>query len=136
MVAAGMLFSACTAKQAETIDFANACKLENEKKYVQVSGYLTDGGSIYCSNTGGRMECGFDLTETPDAKKGVRVDISQGSGSNSVEKFESSYKKEDIKIHDNSGGPVKLGEKVKVTGTMNVIPDGSFCFVTVDKIEK
>jgi hypothetical protein len=135
-ITAMILVAACAEKHAEPIDFANACKIENEKKYVQISGFLTDNGSVYCSNTGGRMDCGFDLTETPNAKKGLRADIAQGSGANSVEKFESSYKKEDIKIHDNSGSLVKLGEKVKLTGTMNVMPDGSFCFLVVDKIEK
>ena len=40
VVAAGMFLLSCAAKQAETIDFANACKLENEKKYVSISGYL------------------------------------------------------------------------------------------------
>jgi hypothetical protein len=66
----------------------------------------------------------------------MKADIEQGSGANTVEKLEGSYKKEDLKIHDNLGGAVKIGDKVKLSGEMNVMPDGSFCFLKVTKIEK
>jgi hypothetical protein len=130
------LFLACGSKPAEQIAFPTTCKAEDDKRYVQFSGYVTDGGSVFCSNTGGRMECGFELTEKPDGGAKINVDIAQGSGSSSVEKFEGSYKKEDIKIHDRSGGLVKLGDNIQVKGKMNALPDGSHCFFTVDEIEK
>jgi hypothetical protein len=130
------LFVACASKPAEQIPFPMTCKADDDGKYVQVTGYITDGGSVFCSNTGGRMECGFTLTEKPDGGAKLSADIAQGSGSNSVDKFEGSYNKEDIKMHDNSGLPVKLGDKVKLTGKMNALPDGSHCFLTVDTIEK
>lgn len=125
----------------EPMEFANACKPENEKKYIEVSGVLAQRGSVLCSNTGGRMECGFDLLESAGSKNIVRVDIAQGSGSSSVEKLESGYKKEDIKIHDNSGNLVALDvDKVKVTGKMSVVaPMGNaagVCFMQVNKIER
>jgi hypothetical protein len=128
--------TACAAKQAEQIAFPTACRADDDKKYVQYTGYVTDDGSVFCSDTGGRMECGFSLTQDPSGGAKSRIDIAQGSGANSVEKFEGSYKKDDIKIHDNSGSLVKIGDKIQVTGTMNALPDGSLCFLTVDKIEK
>ena len=131
-----LLFLACASKPAEQIAFPTTCKAEDDKRYVQFSGYITDGGSVYCSDRGGRMECSFELTEKPDGGAKINVDIAQGSGSSSVEKFEGSYKKSDIKIHDKSGGPVKLGDKIQVKGKMNALPDGSHCFMTVDEIEK
>jgi len=123
------------------MEFANACKPENEKKYIEISGVLAQRGSVFCSNTGGRMECGFDLLESAGSKNIVRVDIAQGSGSSSVEKLESGYKKEDIKIHDNSGNLVALdSDKVKVTGKMSVVPPmgnaAGVCFMQVNKIER
>jgi hypothetical protein len=132
----GIFLAACATKQAQEIAFPTTCKAEDDHKYYAITGYLTDGGSVYCSDTGGRMECNFSLTEKADGGAQIGAGIAQGSGANSVEKFEGSYKKSDIKIHDSSGGLVKLGDKVKVTGDYNALPDGSHCFIEVDKIEK
>jgi hypothetical protein len=131
------LLAACSSKQAEQIAFPTVCKAEDDHKYVRVSGYLTDGGSVFCSNIGGgRMECRFSLNEKPDGGAQIGAEIAQGSGADSVEEFGSDYKKEDLKIHDNSGGFVKIGDKVTLTGDYNAVPDGSYCFLEVDKIEK
>jgi hypothetical protein len=130
------LIAACSSKPAEQIAFPSVCKAEDEGKYVQVSGYLRDGGSIFCSDTGGRMECSLELNEKPDGGAKLNVYIAQGSGSDSIEEFPSGYKKSDIKIHDHSGALLKLGDLVKVTGKYNALPDGSHCFLDADKIEK
>jgi hypothetical protein len=135
-LAVAIIFAACAGKPAEQITFPTTCSASDDKRYVQVAGHLTDAGSVFCSNTGGRMECGFTLSESADGSPSLKVYIAQGSGSSSVEKFERSYKKDDIKIHDKSGALVKLGDQVKLTGKMNALPDGSLCFLTVDTIEK
>ena len=133
----GVFLAACASKQAEQIAFPTVCKAEDDHKYYAISGYLTDGGSVFCSNIGGgRLECSFSLAEKPDGGATIGAEIAQGSGANSVEEFGSSYKKEDLKIHDSSGGLIKIGDKVKLTGDYNAVPDGSHCFLEVDKIEK
>jgi hypothetical protein len=132
----GILLAACAGKQAEQIAFPTVCKAEDDHKYYAITGYLTDDGSVFCSSTSGRLECGFTLTETQGGGAKLSSYIAQGSGSNSVEKFESGYKKSDIKIHDASGALINLGDKVKLTGDYNAVPDGSHCFLEVDKIEK
>lgn len=134
IIAIAFVAVACT-KQATPVDLANACAADNEKKYLSTVGYLNDGGSIFCSNTGGRMDCGLDLAASPGGPRVLGAEIEQGSGSSEIEKFEGSYKKDDLKIHDANGGFVKLGDKVKITGEMNVVP-GSTCFMEIDKIEK
>lgn len=132
-----LIFMACAGNPAEQIAFPTVCNASDDTKYVKVTGYLTDEGSVFCSNIGGgRMECNFTLTEKPDGGAKIGAAIAQGSGANSVEEFGSSYKKEDLKIHDNSGGLVKIGDKLTLTGKYNALPDGSHCFLTVDKIEK
>lgn len=126
----------------EPTEFANACKPENEKKYIEVSGVLAQqGSSIFCSSTGGRMECGFDLLESAGSSNKIRIDIEQGGGSNSVEKVERGYKKEDIKIRDNTGNLVALdSDRVKLTGKMSIAPPmgnaQGICFMQVSKIER
>ena len=128
------LFFGCT-KQSISVDIANACAADNEKKYITTSGYIDDKGSIFCSNTGGRMDCSLDFIAAPGGERVFGADIEQGSGASEIEKFEGSYKRDDLKIHDASGALIKLSDKVKVTGEMNVVP-GSTCFMEIDKIEK
>ena len=122
-------------------EFANACDPGNDKKTIEVTGILEQRGSVFCSSTGGRMECGFDLLEAAGSDKKVRVDIEQGSGSNTVDKLESGYKKADVKIRDNGGNPLALGaDKVKLTGKMRIAPVDAagqgVCLMQVYKIEK
>jgi len=136
-VVAGILTASCAAKEGEPIDFANSCKMENDGKYVAIVGYLKADTGIFCSNIGSStVNCGLTLTETADGTKGLKADIEQGSGSNEIEKFEGSYKKENLKIRDNNGDMVKIGDKVKLTGKFSVTPDASLCFMHADRIEK
>lgn len=72
--------------------------------------------------------------------EGFTADIAVGSSANTVEKIEGSFKPEDIKIRDNSGEFVKLGDKVRLTGTMTAVKDpvlaASVCYLKVDRIER
>ena len=120
---------------AVPVEFSKACAVEYEKKQVEMRGFLSARGSVFCSNRSGRMECGITFTETPGAQKSISAYIEQGSGANNVEKLKSGYKREDVKIHDNHGKIISLAEKVKLTGKLNVTPDLSTCFVDVAKIE-
>ena len=118
------------------VEFSKACTPENEKKYVELAGFLDAGGSVFCSNRGGRMECGFSLKENPADEKKISAYLEQGSSANMVEEFKSGYKREDIKIRDNGGNVINLADKVKVVGEMNVTPDAKVCFINVTNIEK
>jgi len=131
------LFLAGCKRDAVRADLSNICSPDNEKKYVVTSGYLNDGGSIFCSNIGGgRMDCSLDVIANAGGKRVFGAEIEEGNGASEIEKLSSGYKKEDIKIHDNNGGIISLSDKVTLTGQMSIAPDGSVCFMEVDKIEK
>ncbi len=133
---ASTMFSACS-KTAIPVEIGNICAVDNEKKYLSTVGFLDDRGSIFCSNIGGGpVRCGVDVIAHAGGKKAFGADIEQGSSASEIEKLESGYKGSDIKVHDNSGAITKLTDKVKLTGQMSITPDGSVCFMTVDKIEK
>jgi hypothetical protein len=136
MVLCLIAMAACASKPGEPMAFPTTCNEADDGKYVAITGYLTDDGSVYCSATGGRMDCNLTLTEKPDGGAKILASVAQGTGKSSIEDFGSSYKKSDLKIHDNSGGMVKIGDKVTLTGKFSVIPGGSSCFITVDKIDK
>lgn len=134
---AGCVLAACDqAGPATPMEFSKACAVENEKKVVEMSGFVSPGRSVFCSNRSGRMECGFRFTETAGAEKGITAYIEQGTGANSVEKLKSSYKREDVKIRDHSGNLISLADRVKLTGKLSVTPDLSVCFIDVKKIQK
>ena len=127
---------ACSNKTGVPVELSKACALENDKKYVEVNGFLDDKGGVFCSNIGGRMECRFTLKENPQDNDGINVYIEQGTWANNVEKLEKSYKREDIKIHVDDGNLINLSEKVKLTGEIGMMPDGRGCSLKVTKIEK
>jgi len=134
-LAACCLVAACSQTEPGVpVEYSKACAVENEKKVVAVSGFLSPGVTVFCSNHGGRMECSYTFTETAGAKKGFSAEIEQGGGANQVEKLKSGYRREDVKIRDSAGSVINLAEKVKLTGKMNVTP--SVCFLQVTKIER
>lgn len=128
---------ACSKPPAVAVEISRICAADNEKQYVATSGYLDDRGSIFCSNIGGgRMNCGLDVVANPGGTKAFSADIEEGSGADQIEKLPKGYKKEDIRVQDNGGKIIGLSDKVTLTGQMSITPDGSVCFMTVDKIER
>ena len=141
VIVAAVLLAACSTPTGTPVEFGKACDPANEKQYIEVSGVLVERGSVFCSNTSGRLECGFDLLEAPGSDKKLRVDIEQGSGANTVDKLERGYKKEDVKIRDNAGSQIALGtDRVRLTGKMSIAPgagdSAGVCFMQVTKIER
>ncbi len=129
----------CTAEKGVPVEHGKACDLENDGKTVEILGFLNDKGGLYCSNTGGGpVRCGFKLLANAGDDKGISADVETGSGANEVEKPQSGYKKEDIKIRDNSGNLITYADKVKVTGKIRSTKDAgsNVCYLTVSKIEK
>ena len=139
ILASMILLAGCT-KDAIPVELSNVCSINNEKKYISTSGFLDDKGGVFCSSIGGRMDCGFTVMASPGSDRVFSADIEQGSGANEVEKLDRGYKKEDIKIHDNTGAILKPSDKVNLTGEMSIAPAApggqGVCFMKVDKIEK
>lgn len=128
----------CGGGPGTPVEYAKACAPENDKKNIEISGFLSPRRTVYCSNTGGGpVRCGVNLLEAPDsAKDNLSADLVRGTDANNIEEVKGSFKKEDIKIHDDNGNIVNLNDKVKVTGVLNKIPNADQCFLTVSKIEK
>lgn len=135
-----ILLAACVTPQGKPTDLANVCVPENDHQYLEVGGYIVPGSSVFCSNIGGGpVACRLDFSDSANGARKMGVDIPEGSGANSIEKLPSGYKKEDIKIRDNSGNVIALGDKVRVTGKASIAPGAGntpgVCFMQVEKIE-
>lgn len=135
------LFVSGCAVSGEPIEFSKVCDQANDGKYLQVSGVLNARSSVYCSNRGGRMECGLDLLESAGSANRISADIEVGSGANTMDEVPKSYSKEALKVRDNSGNVITLGTDVaKFTGKMLIAPAApggqGVCLMQVQKIEK
>lgn len=131
-----VLVSGC-AVTGEPVDFSKACDQANDGRYLQLSGVLSARSSVYCSNRGGRMECGLDLLETTGSQNRISADIEVGSGANTMDEVPKSYTKNALKIRDNAGNPIALDtEPAKFTGKMLIAPGSpGVCLMQVYKIE-
>jgi hypothetical protein len=125
------------AKTVVPAEFSKACNAENDKKIIEISGYLSDDDGVECSEIGGGGEdCRYKLKENPTDKKGIKADIKQGSSANQVEKLPLGYERKDIKIHASDGNIINLADKVKLTGEMSSAPGEGNCVMKATKIEK
>lgn len=128
--------------KGEPVEYASVCDIANDKKVIETSGYLGNKSGIFCSNIGGgRMECGLNLKNNLKDKNGFTVDIALDTGANSMDKPESGYQYENLKIRQNNGSQIDLSKRIKVTGTISVgeslsSNDGKVCFIKVTKIEQ
>jgi len=123
------------------VEFANACEASHDGKTLEVAGFLEPRSFILCSNTGGRMDCPFDFSESIGSDKKIMADIEQGSGSNTVSEIPKGFKKDDLKVRDNSGAEIALGvDKLRLTGKMLIAPAApggqGVCMMQVYKIER
>ena len=136
-----LFVSGCGDVTGEPIEMSKLCDQANSGKNFQVSGVLVPRNSIYCSNRGGRMECPFDLLESPGSQNKITADIEVGSGANTMDEVPRGFKKEDLKVRDNAGNQLALGTDVaKFTGKMLIAPAApggqGVCLMQVYKIER
>lgn len=136
-----LLFVSSCAVTGDPVEFTKACDQAYDGKTLQVSGVLMPRKSVFCSNRGGRMECPFDLQESAAAQNKITADVEVGSGANTMDEVPKGFKKEDLKVRDNSGNAVALEtDLVKATGKMMIAPAApggqGVCLMQVYKIER
>ena len=150
-VFACLMVSACSSlPPAVPIEYANVCKQENDKKRVEVMGYLGLGaGDLYCPSERGVRMCYLSLYENPDTKpdaehKGITAKIvigSSGSTMNEPRQSVAGITNSDLVIREDKGTNVTTKDKLKLSATITVTDDvinkgKTVCYLTVDKIEK
>ncbi len=132
----------CAAPTGEPVEYSKVCEPGNDTKTIETKGFLDEAGGLFCSNTSGRMECGFKLKDDlKKDEKGFTADISTSGGSNAMDKPERGYTKSDLKVYGNDGNQIDLSKQVTVTGKVSVVkdatdPNGGVCFMKVYKVEQ
>ena len=130
----------CEAPKGVPVEYGSACNAENDKKTIETIGYLDTSFGLYCSNTGGRLDCGFKLKQDLKDEKGFSADVAVASGANSMDKPERGFEMSDLKVRGNDGNEIDLSKKVTVTGKLNSSKDpvskDLVCYMKVYKIEQ
>lgn len=150
-VFACLITLACsTLPPAVPVEYANVCKQENDKKRVEVTGYLGLGsGNLYCPSEYGVRMCYLSFYENPDTKpddehKGITTKIvigNSGSTMNEPRQSVAGITNSDLVIREDKGTNVTTKDKLKLSATITVTDDiinkgKTVCYLTVDKIEK
>jgi hypothetical protein len=141
LLALSIFLGACGAPTGKPVEYSKACDHGNDKKTIETAGFLDSGTGLFCSNTSGRMECGFKLKNELKEETGFTADIAVGSGANSMDKVERGYQKSDLKVRGNDGSEVDLNKRVSVTGKLTSVddatdPTGGVCYMKVYKVEQ
>lgn len=140
LIAVSCMISGCNTS-GTPVEFANACDIANDKKTLEVAGFVQPRSTILCSSHGGRMECPFEFLDTVGGDKKMTADIEQGTGANTVSEIPKGFKKEDLKVRDNASSPIAFGtDRLRLTGKMMIAPAApggqGVCVMQVYKIEK
>ena len=127
-----LIFSSITSCSSEP-EKVNACELcveKYKKEIVTTEGIVVLPQSFY--TTGGSVT--LFLKDNCSTKSPSISIKSYGEKKNTIEKLADGYKEEDVKIYDNEGHIVKLGDRIRVTGKL-VGASNEWCEINVDKIE-
>ncbi len=159
-VASVVLLSFGCSSTPVPVEFAKACELQNDGKYLEVTGYLDNVGDLGCSGKqGGNMTCSLffkkDANIDIDTNKIISYDLNPSEvfptyvllsdSANSLKKKEyAHFSKEQMEFITNDNSTITLKDKVKITGKARVWNDPTIkdaakslsCSITVDKIEK
>lgn len=132
LICAAALSTACSAKP---VTFSSICAAENDKKKVEVTGYLLNTGSSMCSKGHGHpWHCPISFAEAPTSTKTIRVNIPKGSGSSEIDAAGSAG----LQIRDSGGAVVERSTKVRVTGKVSrySTPGEQNCSMWISRIER
>lgn len=124
----------------QVLSFEDALNDSSANKHsVVIEGYLELPGIISISDK--QQSMNFYGRKNQNLGDYIYINMPLGSGNNSMKKLPEKYTVENVSIKDNSGQPVGLNERVKLTGTMyaseSIMEKGKYTqYFTVNKIEK
>jgi hypothetical protein len=135
VVGLSLLLSGCN-YTGTPVEYANLCDKSNDRKMVEVVGFLDNNGSAMCSNSTGPMKCAISFKEKLETKEFVNADISLGTWASEVENVEG----KGLRIRDSKSEFIERTDKVKLTAEVRVTTGGSDpkygCYLSTYKIEK
>lgn len=111
------------------VESCNVCVEDYQDKKVEMEGTLYLPSRII---TSGVMHMAIKCN---GANKTPIVGFKPGRDKNQMETLPNDYTENDVKIHDNNGNLIKVGDNVKIIGEM-VATSKAWCQIKVIQIEK
>ena len=130
-----MALSSCS-NPPKLVAASDLCNEEYKNEIVMCEGIIRLPDSFY--TTGGSVTMAF---EAPNGKFRIPAislktfSKTKGEKKNMMDLLPENYSNDDVKIYDDNGNAIKLGDKIRVTGEL-VGASKDWCTVNVTKIEK
>jgi hypothetical protein len=122
-------------KPGESIDAV--CKVENDDKEVTVSGYFRGPKLLSFCGTSCQMRLVDRMTSKDDDDvKSVTINVPVGSGNNAMKEPPKKFTEKDLEVNDKSGGKVRAGSVVRVTGKALVSDLGGHLSCQISSISR
>jgi len=128
-IALVLLATGCSEPVAKFYKATEVCKLEDGMDLISTEGELVLPNSFYSSGNSASLLLKSSL---PKDDLPTIVIYFLKERKNTMERIGDNFSEADVKIYDNDGNLVKLGEKVRLTGKKI----SAQCILYVDKIEK
>jgi hypothetical protein len=116
---------------AVQVDFSKV-NASLDQKTVIIEGYLLNPSESFGSGH-------FDFVERQNqsfAKPRLRVDIQIDTAKNSMPELHNGFSIDDVKIIGNDEEEIHVGDRVKITGSINIYPSTDGYYLNCKKIEK
>lgn len=133
-VIGAILVSALTSCSApENVKLEELCDKKYQDKDVITEGTLYLPATMYIH--GNIMRLGIMNEKTNQRVPSLTVPSFSEKTNNAMKPLPENYTENDVHIYDNEGNEVKLGSKVRITGTLRG-GSAAYCDLAVQKIEK
>jgi len=129
MMVSALMVMGCSEPEAKFYKASDVCAKAPEGELVVTEGELVLPDNFYST---GSYAAFILKSDDPNVDLPTLNIYFLKERKNTMERIEDNYSEADIKIYDNDGNIVKLGEKLRITGKRY----GAQCILSVDKIEK
>lgn len=136
-----LLLAGCS--DATTVEFAAACKAENDGKLIRTAGRLHAPFAALCRRDTRRNApatvCSFDLRDKAADGARLSLNVEVGGGGNRVDQARA--KLGAAAVRDDGGKDLAEGAEVRVTGILRAVPNSlrreeTICWLDVERIER
>lgn len=136
IIACTVIVSSCGSDTPKLVAASDLCNEEYKNEIVMCEGIVRIPDHFY--STGGSVNMAFDAPNGKYRIPAISIKTfskTKGEKKNMMDLLPDGYTEEDVKIYDDKGEIVKLGDKIRVTGEL-VGGLKDWCDINVTKIEK
>lgn len=131
-----LFLCSCTSNPPKLVQASELCNEEYKGEIVMCEGIIRLPDSFY--TTGGSVTMALEAEKGKYRIPGISLktfSVTEGEKKNMMDLLPDGFTEDDVKIYDDSGKTIKLGDNIRVTGEL-VGASKAWCEINVTKIEK